>query len=265
MLRSSRGLWASRCSRGARRALLWGLVACFGLQTALVYFDPAGFEPLGQEATAGRRIWHRNNCQSCHQLYGFGGFLGPDLTNAASRLAPQRFVRLLDEGSGRMPAFDLSVDEAAAVMAFLWAMDETGQGQAKVVLPDADQDDRALRLTSAIRAELAETGTATAREGFDLLTSRDCRTCHMPQDGLAATAPDLLSASYRLDRPRIADILDHGVPPMMQPPELSESERLSMHVFLDWLAAREFAVRRRSRPPTTEMDVLAGVPWWEFR
>jgi nitric oxide reductase subunit C len=245
--------------------LLGGLVLCFGFQTALVYLDPAGSEPLGQDAAAGRRIWHRNNCQSCHQLYGFGGFLGPDLTNAASRLAPQRFVRLLDEGSGRMPAFGLSVDEAAAVMAFLWAMDETGQGQAKAVLRDAGPEDPAARLTGAIRAELAETGTASAREGFDLFMARDCRTCHLPQDGLAATAPDLLSVGYRLDRRRVADILADGVAPIMSPPDLSESERRMMHAFLDWLARREYAVRLRSRPPAAEMDVLAGVPWWEFR
>ena len=265
MLKTPRELWASRCGPGVRRALLGGLVLCFAFQTTLVYFDPAGFEPLGQEALAGRRIWHRNNCQSCHQLYGFGGFLGPDLTNAASRLAPQRFVRLLNEGSGRMPAFDLSVDEAAAVMAFLWAMDETGQGQAKVVLRDADREDPAGRLTRAIRAELAETGTASAREGFDLFISRDCRTCHLPQDGLPATAPDLLSVGYRLDRLQIANILEHGVPPVMQPPGLSVSERRRMHEFLDWLARREYAVRLRSRPRGAGMDVLVGVPWWEFR
>ena len=245
--------------------LLAGLVLCFGLQTALVYFDPAGTAPLGREAAAGRRIWQRNNCQSCHQLYGFGGFLGPDLTNVASRLAPQRFVRLLDEGSGRMPAFDLSVDEAAAVMAFLWAMDETGQGQAKAVLRDTDSEDPARRLTRAIQAELAETGTAAAREGFDLFISRDCRTCHLPQDGFPATAPDLLSVGYRLDRRRVAGILEHGLLPMMSPPDLSETERRAMHEFLDWLARREYAVRRRSRPHVADMDVLVGVPWWEFQ
>jgi nitric oxide reductase subunit C len=240
-------------------------VLCFGFQTALVYFDPSGTAPLGREAAAGKVIWHRNNCQSCHQLYGFGGFLGPDLTNAASRLAPQRFVRLLDEGSGRMPAFDLSVDEAAEVMAFLWAMDETGQGQAKVALGDADRQDAAERLTHAIRAELAVTGTAAAREGFDLFIARDCRSCHLPQYGLPATAPDLLSVGYRLHRRRVAEILENGVPPIMLPPELSEPERRRMHVFLDWLARREYAVRRRSRPPEAEMEVLVGVPWWEFR
>jgi mono/diheme cytochrome c family protein len=240
-------------------------VLCFGVQTALVYFDPSRVAPLGPEAAAGRRIWQRNNCQSCHQIYGFGGFLGPDLTNAASRLAPQRFVRLLAEGSGRMPAFDLSVEEAAAVMAFLWAMDETGQGQAKVVLHDANREDPALRLTRAIRAELTETGNASAREGFDLFIARDCRTCHLPQDGFAATAPDLLSVGYRLDRLQVAQILEHGLPPMMSPPDLSESERRAMHKFLDWLASREYAVRRRSRPQENENDLLAGAPWWEFR
>ena len=108
-----------------RRTLLAGLVLCFGVQTWLVYSDePSGVRLEGEEL-AGAHAWQRHNCQSCHQLYGFGGFLGPDLTNAADRLGPdglrQRLEQVVTEGAGQMPAFDTSPDERAALVAFLQA------------------------------------------------------------------------------------------------------------------------------------------------
>ncbi|MCH7870146.1 MAG: c-type cytochrome, partial [Planctomycetes bacterium] len=36
-------------------------------------------------AKSGLAIWRENNCQACHQIYGYGGFLGPDLTNLMDR------------------------------------------------------------------------------------------------------------------------------------------------------------------------------------
>ena len=67
----------------ARQGLMLALVCAFVAQTWLVYADPAGKRtPLSPLAARGRALWHRRNCQSCHQIYGFGGFLGPDLTNA---------------------------------------------------------------------------------------------------------------------------------------------------------------------------------------
>ncbi|MHC4841723.1 MAG: c-type cytochrome, partial [Planctomycetota bacterium] len=93
-----------------RIALMATLVACFATQTYLVYSDPTGEqnEALSEQALAGREIWLGKNCQSCHQLYGFGGFLGPDLTNAAPRLEQNRLKELLTVGSRQMPAFNLS-------------------------------------------------------------------------------------------------------------------------------------------------------------
>ncbi len=55
----------------------------FILQTFLIYSDSTGYKknPLSINAIKGKQIWLQNNCQTCHQIYGFGGFLGPDLTN----------------------------------------------------------------------------------------------------------------------------------------------------------------------------------------
>src|SRR5690554_1410938 len=39
---------------------------------------------LSEKALQGQNLWLKNNCNSCHQIYGLGGYLGPDLTNVYS-------------------------------------------------------------------------------------------------------------------------------------------------------------------------------------
>ena len=83
--------------------MLCVLVACFAVQTGLVYSDDVDLQ-LSQQAIEGRRLFHEKACQVCHQLWGQGGFLGPDLTNSASRVDETRLASLLSVGSGQMPA-----------------------------------------------------------------------------------------------------------------------------------------------------------------
>ena len=90
----------------AKKIMMAFLVAAFAVQTALVYSDePTG--PIDEEAIRGRELWHDNGCQVCHQFYGQGGFLGPDLTNAYSSVDTVRLRSLLTIGSGQMPAIGL--------------------------------------------------------------------------------------------------------------------------------------------------------------
>ncbi|MCZ6597955.1 MAG: hypothetical protein O7B99_09975, partial [Planctomycetota bacterium] len=63
------------------------LVVCFLGVSVVAYTDhprvSAG-PPLDELERAGLAVWRENNCQACHQVYGFGGFHGPDLTNRVS-------------------------------------------------------------------------------------------------------------------------------------------------------------------------------------
>ena len=113
------------------------LVAAFIFQTWLVYADGTGREtpPLSALATRGQDLWLENNCQSCHQIYGFGGFLGPDLTNAASSLTDARLRLILVSGAGRMPAFGFGDEDRSALKQFLVELDRTGIGQARYQAP----------------------------------------------------------------------------------------------------------------------------------
>ncbi|MBV6442512.1 MAG: cytochrome c [Haliscomenobacteraceae bacterium CHB4] len=109
-----------------------------------IYLEPAldaapSTNPEKQMASEGRLVWQRYNCQSCHQLYGLGGYLGPDLTNIYS--APgkgETWIRaMLKVGSAPMPSFTMPEEEIAALLAFLKATDASGRADPKdfVALP----------------------------------------------------------------------------------------------------------------------------------
>ncbi|MCC6410278.1 MAG: c-type cytochrome [Saprospiraceae bacterium] len=106
------------------------------LQPTLDTATPANETNLTAE---GRLVWQKYNCQSCHQLYGLGGYLGPDLTNVMS--APNKGVpllrALLKAPTPPMPVYNLSETETDALVAFLTAMDASGSSSPKnfTILP----------------------------------------------------------------------------------------------------------------------------------
>lgn len=106
------------------------------LQPALDTTTPASETNLAAE---GRLVWQKYNCQSCHQLYGLGGYLGPDLTNVMS--APNKgeplLRALLKAPTPPMPVYNLSEAETETLVAFLKAMDKSGSASPKnfTILP----------------------------------------------------------------------------------------------------------------------------------
>lgn len=76
----------------------------------------------------GRLVWQKYNCQTCHQLYSLGGYLGPDLTNVMSH--PQKgenLVRaMIKTGTKQMPSFNLSDNEMVQLIEFLKSVDASG-------------------------------------------------------------------------------------------------------------------------------------------
>lgn len=76
-------------------------------------------------------IWQSKNCQSCHQLYGLGGYMGPDLTNTAgdSSKSEKYMFTLIKYGTGKMPDFQLSDKEVNNVIAFLSWVDKSGKSK----------------------------------------------------------------------------------------------------------------------------------------
>ena len=107
-------------SQSGKKWLIGSLACCFFGQTAMVYSDESDTR-MSDSAVAGAKLWHEGNCQSCHQIYGFGGFLGPDLTNAASRLGEgfePRLQAVVSEGPGQMPAYSWNTAQVRTIAAF---------------------------------------------------------------------------------------------------------------------------------------------------
>ena len=83
---------------------------------------------LSNAALKGQKIWQDNNCTACHQLYGLGGYLGPDLTNIASN--PKKGIEyakaFFNSGIKSMPKFNFTEDEKNDLSDFLNEVDQTG-------------------------------------------------------------------------------------------------------------------------------------------
>lgn len=51
--------------------------------------------PMPEQAVAGKLVWQRHNCVSCHSLFGNGGYEAEDLTNITTKEDPSYFINYL--------------------------------------------------------------------------------------------------------------------------------------------------------------------------
>lgn len=109
------------------------LVTAFLFYTTYIYRHlPVPIEAsIDTAAVKGKLIWQTNNCNSCHQIYGLGGYLGPDLTNVYSKRGSAYIQSFLNTGTVIMPQFYLSQQEAEALIAFLKEVDASGNADPK--------------------------------------------------------------------------------------------------------------------------------------
>jgi nitric oxide reductase subunit C len=117
------------------------LVSLFLVYSGFLYLAT----PFGQEtalaepgAHEGKMLWQEKNCISCHQLYGLGGYLGPDLTNVYSMKGPAYIKAFLAKGTAVMPDFKLSMVEMDKLVAFLKMTDASGKSDPRTFLIHVD-------------------------------------------------------------------------------------------------------------------------------
>ena len=238
----------------------------FVTQTVFVYADSSRTAPFEGQALAGRQIWLANNCQACHQLYGFGGFLGPDLTNAASRIKQDQLEERLSMGKGLMPRFDLSRDEVESLWVFLEEMDLTGIGQARNPSLNAvhESDDATTSPGEvALGQIIEESGNELVSEGFDIFETGTCTGCHVLFGKSMFGAPDLTLTGSRLESSEILQVLEHGKPPLMPASGLTPDQRMSVEAFISFISVhRDEALDRVD--DESWISFWLSVPWWEF-
>ena len=104
------------------------LVSLFLVYNFIIYTskEDYGTIHLSEKALQGETIWLENNCNSCHQFYGLGGYLGPDLTNIYSKRDEANIKTMLTSGVNAMPKFSFNEDEKEALIQFLKEVDLTG-------------------------------------------------------------------------------------------------------------------------------------------
>lgn len=106
------------------------LILLFCLYNFSIYTskNEDSYVKLSSKSIVGQELWQENNCWSCHQIYGLGGYLGPDLTNTYSNpnKGPLYIKAFLNSGVKSMPKFNFTEEEKEAIVSYLKDIDSTG-------------------------------------------------------------------------------------------------------------------------------------------
>jgi len=104
------------------------LLTTFLLYSGGLYsFLPVTRSTASATIDQGKQVWQKYNCTACHQVYGLGGYLGPDLTNVYSIRGEAYTRAFLQNGTDIMPNFHLNDQEVDELLAFLKDMDASGK------------------------------------------------------------------------------------------------------------------------------------------
>jgi nitric oxide reductase subunit C len=74
----------------------------------------------------GAQVFQDYNCIACHQFYGMGGYMGPDLTNVISNRGTAYARAFIAAGTATMPNLGLAENEIDSVVDYLAFVDKTG-------------------------------------------------------------------------------------------------------------------------------------------
>lgn len=109
------------------------LVISFLVNSIYIYtskMDPSGVV-YSPQSDRGRMVWQKNQCQTCHQLFGLGGYLGPDLTHLMEDTLRGRMVlrSVVNNAPKQMPQYRLSEEEISSISFFLQTISMSGNGR----------------------------------------------------------------------------------------------------------------------------------------
>ena len=99
------------------------LIYSFTLYTSL----PVKQCLVDKRAGNGMLVWQKYNCNACHQLYGLGGYLGPDLTNVYSKRSEAFIKAFLKNGTTTMPNFNINDYEMNCLLKYFNTIDNSGK------------------------------------------------------------------------------------------------------------------------------------------
>lgn len=83
-------------------------------------------DKLTEEVVAGKRVWHKYNCNDCHTILGFGAYYAPDMTKAFYRLGENNIRSIVmhpevvyRNSFRKMPQMGVTEPEVKQLVAFL--------------------------------------------------------------------------------------------------------------------------------------------------
>ena len=82
---------------------------------------------ITEQARNGRQVFQKYNCIACHQIYGLGGHMGPDLTNVIRDKGDVYARSFILSGTQRMPKFDISEQEVNDLIEYLGFVSSTSE------------------------------------------------------------------------------------------------------------------------------------------
>ncbi|HEY2990522.1 MAG TPA: cytochrome c [Candidatus Binatia bacterium] len=154
---------------------------------------------LSPEVVAGKRVWHKYNCNDCHTILGFGSYYAPDMTKAYWRLGgegikavvrnPEKFTTWR-----KMPRFPATDRELEDLVSFLKWTSEIDTNE----WPPQDQK---LRPVAGRAVALGLSPGAT------LFQEKGCFACHRLNETGGLVGPDLTRVGARLPYETIEKIL----------------------------------------------------------
>jgi len=185
-------------------------------------------DQLSEQVVAGKRVWHKYNCNDCHTILGFGAYYAPDMTKVYWRRgeegikavvrAPEKFTTWR-----KMPRLAVSEQELTDLVAFLkWT--------SEIDTNEWPPQDAKLRRTARAAVAMGVSAGAT------LFKEKGCFGCHRLNETGGTLGPDLTHAGGRLNREVIARILENpqSVNPKatMPPSPVTPEERDRLAEFL---------------------------------
>ncbi len=104
------------------------LSTAFLSYSIFIYWSlPVKQYPISNVISRGKFVWQKYNCNACHQIYGLGGYLGPDLTNVYSIRGAGYIKAFLLNGTATMPNFHMKEQEISDLLSFLKNIDASGK------------------------------------------------------------------------------------------------------------------------------------------
>jgi nitric oxide reductase subunit C len=91
----------------------------------------ANSDRIDERVIAGKKVWHKYNCNDCHTILGFGGYYAPDMTKAYYRLGENNIKSIVrapetvyKNSFRKMPNLGVGEAEMADLVGFLhWVAD----------------------------------------------------------------------------------------------------------------------------------------------